>query len=93
MVEKEQLTNLATHLDSLLKAYKLSTHDLSAYEVKAYSNDVEVSFYCDYCYDNFTITPNEDGGYEVEDEYYVEKFDTIQQVVDYLIQKDADNGR
>ena len=93
MVEKEQLTNLATHLDSLLKAYKLSTHDLSAYEVKAYSNDVDVSFDWDCCYGNFTITPNEDGGYEVEDEYYVEKFNTLQQVVDYLIQKDADNGR
>lgn len=93
MAEKEQLTNLATHLDSLLKAYQLSTHDLSAYEVKAYSNDVDVMFYWDDDYGNFTIKLNEDGGYEVEDGYYVEKFDMIQQVVDYLIQKDADNGR
>lgn len=93
MAEKEQLNNLATHLESLLKAYQLSTHSLSAYEVKAYSNDVEVSFDWDFCYGNFTITPNEGGGYAVEDEYYVERFDTIQQVVDYLIQKDDDNGR
>lgn len=35
---------------------------------------------------------NEDGGYAVEDEYYVERFDTIQQVVDYLVEKDNDNA-
>ena len=91
--ENMNLDNLAKRIDSLLKAYKLSTHDLSAYEVKAYSNDVDVSFYWDDGYGNFTIRLNEDGSYEVEDEYYVEKFNTIQQVVDYLIQKDADNGR
>ena len=93
MAEKEQLNNLATYIESLLNQYKLSTHNLSAYEVKAYSNDVDVMFYWDYDYGNFTIRLNEDGGYEVEDGYYVEKFNTIQQVVDYLIQKDADNGR
>lgn len=52
MAEKERLNNLATHLDSLLRAYKLSTHDLSAYEVKSYSNDVDVMFYWDYDYGN-----------------------------------------
>lgn len=93
MAEQEQLNNLATHLDSLLNQYQRSTHDLSAYEVKAYSNDVDVMFYWDYDYVNFTIRLNEDGGYEVEDGHYVEKFNTIQQVVDYLIQKDADGGR
>ena len=93
MAEKEKLNNIATYIESLLNQYKLSTHNLSAYEVKAYSNDVEVSFDWDFCYGNFTITPNEDGGYEVEDEYYVEKFDTFQQVVDYLIEKDNDNAR
>jgi hypothetical protein len=89
MEEKEQLNNLATHLESLL-----NQHKLSAYEIKAYSNDVEVTFDWDFYYGNFAITPNEDGGYAVEDnEYYVEKFDTIQQVADYLVEKDDDNTR
>lgn len=88
MAEKEQLTNLATHLEELL-----NQHRLSAYEIKAYSNDVEVSFDWDYYYGNFTIRPDKDGGYTVEDEYYVERFDTIQQVADYLVKKDNDNAR
>lgn len=91
MAEKEltdKLNSLATHLESLLKM-----HRLSAYEVKTYSNDIEVSFNWDFYYGDFTITPNEDGGYAVEDEYYVERFDTIQQVVDYLVEKDNDNAR
>ncbi len=88
--ENMELDNLAKRIDSLLNQYQRSTHDLSAYDVKAYSNDVDVMFYGDYDYGDFTIRINKDGGYEVEDEYYVEKFDTIQQVVDYLIQKDHD---
>lgn len=91
MAEKEltdKLNNLATHLEELL-----NQHRLSAYEIKAYSKDVEVTFDWDYYYGNFTITPSEDGGYTVEDEYYVERFDTIQQVADYLVKKDNDNAR
>lgn len=88
MAEKEQLNNLATHIESLLNQRKTW-----AYEIKARDHDVEVTFDWDFCYGNFTITPNEDGGYSIEDEYYVERFDTIQQVVDYLIQKNDDNGR
>lgn len=88
MAEKEQLNNLATHLESLLNQRKAWT-----YEIKAYSNDVEVTFDWDYCYGWFVVTPSEEGGYTVEDEYYIERFDTLQQVVDYLIQKDDDNGR
>lgn len=92
MTVKEQLNYLAARIDSLLNQYQRSTHDLSAYEVKAYSNDIDFMFYWDYDYGDFTIRLNEDGGYEVEGDY-VEKFDTIQQVVDYLIQKDHDTGR
>ena len=87
MTEKEQLNNLATHLESLLNQRKTW-----AYEIKAYSNNVEVTFDWDYCYGWFIITPNENGCYEVEDEYYVEKFNTIQQVVDYLVEKDNNNA-
>jgi len=88
MEEKEQLNNLATHLESLLNQRKTWV-----YEIKAYSNCVEVTFDWDYDYWWFAITPNKDGGFTVEDEYYTEKFDTIQQVVDYLVEKDDDNTR
>lgn len=83
-----KLNSLAIRIESLL-----NQHRLSAFEVKAYSADVEVSFDWDYHYGNFMIRPSENGCYTVEDEFYVERFDTIQQVVDYLIQKDDDNGR
>lgn len=83
-----ELDTLATRIEMLL-----NQHRLSAFEVKVYSNDVEVTFDWDYCYGWFVITPSEDGGYTVEDEYYVEKFDTIQQVADYLLKKDSDNAR
>lgn len=83
-----ELDTLATRLDMLLNQRKTW-----AYEIKASSNDVEVTFDWDYCYGWFVITPSEDGGYTVEDEYYVEKFDTIQQVADYLLKKDSDNAR
>ena len=79
---------LVTHLEMLLNQRKTWF-----YEIKAYSNDVEVTFDWDYCYGWFVITPNKDGGYTVEDEYYVERFDTIQQVADYLVKKDNDNAR
>ena len=83
-----ELDNLAKHIEMLL-----NQHRLSAFEVKVYSADIEVSFDWDYYYGNFTIRPSEDGGYEVEDEYYVERFDTIQQVVDCIVKKDSDNAR
>lgn len=83
-----KLNNLATHLEELLTQRKTWV-----YEIKASSNDVEVTFDWDYCYGWFVITPSEDGGYTVEDEYYVERFDTIQQVADYLVKKDSDNAR
>lgn len=88
MTGNEQLNNLVTHIELLLNQNKTW-----AYEIKARDNDVEVTFDWDYCYGWFVITPNEDGGYAVEDEYYVERFDTIQQIVDFLVKKDNDNAR
>lgn len=88
MTVKEQLNNLATHIESLLNQRKTW-----AYEIKARDNGVEVTFDWDYCYGWFVITPSEDGGYTVEDEYYTEEFDTVQQVADYLLKKDNDNAR
>ena len=91
MAEKEltdKLNNLVTHIKSLLNQRKTW-----AYEIKASSNNVEVTFDWDYYYGWFVITPSEDGGFAVEDEYYIEKFDTIQQVADYLVKKDNDNAR
>ena len=91
MTEKEltdKPNNLATSLEILLNQCKTW-----AYEIKADSNAVEVVFDWDYCYGWFIVTPSRDGGYTVEDEYYMEKFDTIQQVADYLVKKDNDNAR
>lgn len=91
MVEKEltdKLNNLAKHIEMLLNQSKTWV-----YEIKVYSNNVEVTFDWDYCYGRFVITPIEYGKYTVEDEYYLERFDTIQQVVDYLVKKDNDNAR
>lgn len=86
--ENISLDDLAKYIEILLNKNKTS-----AYEIKAYSNDVEVSFDWDYYYGNFTITLSKDGGYTVKNEYYVEKFVTVQQVADYLLKKDSDNGR
>ena len=86
--ENVDLNSLAKRLEILLNKSRTSV-----FEIKVYSNNVEVSFDWDYYYGNFTITHSKDGGYTVENEYYVEKFDTVQQVADYLLKKDSDNGR
>ena len=78
MTEKEQLNNLATHLESLLNQRKTW-----AYEIKAYSNNVEVTFDWDYCYGWFIITPNENGCYEVEDEYLTKNSESFHQHMGY----------
>ena len=83
MIEKEQLNDLATHLESLL-----NQHKTSAFEIKVYSSDIVVSFDWNYDYGHFTIIPNKDGGYIVLGEYYTSIVDTIQQVADYLIKQD-----
>lgn len=86
--ENIELDDLAKYIEIILNKRRIS-----AFEIKVYSNDLEVSFDWDYYYGNFMITHSKDCGYTVEDEYYVEKFDTIQQVVDYLLKKDNDNAR
>lgn len=83
-----KLNNFATLIERLLNERKTS-----AYEIKVHSNDITVTFNWDYDFGYFTITPDKDVGYTVEDEYYVERFYTIQQVVDYLVKKDNDNAR
>lgn len=82
-----ELDTLTTHFEMLLN------NTTSAFEIKAYSNDVIVSFDWDYDFGYFTIKPSKEGGFIVEDEYYVKRFDTIQQVADYLSLKDSDNAR
>ena len=84
-----ELNDLANRIETLLNQQLKA----NAYEIKAYSDSVSASCDWDWYFWSFMITPNEDGGYTVEDEYYVEKFDTIQQIVDYLIEKDNDNAR
>lgn len=83
-----EVDTLATRIEMLLNQRKTSV-----FEIKAYSNDVTVSFDWDEDYGYFTIKPSKDGRFTVEDEYYVERFDTIQQVADYLLKKDSDNAR
>ena len=85
--ENMELDNLAKRIEALFNKRRISA------EVKAYSDDVTVIFDWEPDPGYFTIKPSEDGGYEVEDEYYVERFDTIQQVIDYLVKKDNDNAR
>jgi hypothetical protein len=85
--ENIELDNLAKRIEILFNKLRISA------EVKAYSDDVTVIFDWEPDSGYFTVKPSEDGGYEVEDEYYVERFDTIQQVVDYLVEKDNDNAR
>lgn len=82
-----ELNTLATRLESLFDKMRIPA------EVKAYSNNVTVMFYWEPDPGWFTIKSSENGGFTVEDEYYTEKFDTIQQVVDYLVKKDNDNVR
>ena len=86
--ENMELDNLAKRIEALLNQRKTW-----ADKIKAYSDGVEVTFDWDYDYGWFMITPSNDGGFTVEDEYYTEKFGTIQQVVDYLVKKDNDNAR
>lgn len=84
----DKLNDLARQIEMLLNERKTWV-----YEIKVYSNYVEVTFDWDYCFGWFKITPNEGGWYAIENEYYVERFDTIQQVVDYLVEKNDANGR
>ena len=86
--ESMELDDLAKRIEALLNQRKIW-----ADKIKVYSDGVEVTFDWDYDYGWFMITPSNDGGFTVEDEYYTEKFDTIQQVVDYLVKKDNDNAR
>ena len=85
----KELTDLANRIETLLNQQL----KVNAYEIKAYSDSVSVTCDWEWYVGRFTITPNEDGRYTVEDEYYVEKFDTIQQIVDYLITQYEDNAR
>lgn len=84
-----KLNNLATRIEMLLNQ-RLKNN---TYEIKVYTDKVAATCDWDWYFGCFGITPNKDGGYTVEDEYYVERFDTIQQIVDYLVEKDNDNAR
>ena len=84
--ESMELDNLAKRLEILFNKRRISA------EVKAYSDDVTVIFDWESDPGYFTVKPSKDGGYIVDGEYYVEKFDTIQQVVDYLEHEDSKNS-
>ena len=90
--ENMNLNNLAKHIKTLL-----NQHKILADKIKVYHDDgVEVTLDWKYDYKWFMITPNKDGGFTVEDENFTEKFDTIQQVIDfidYLAIKDSDDDR
>ncbi len=89
MKKNMNLNNLAKHIKTLL-----NQHKILADKIKVYHDDgVEVTLDWEYHYKWFMITPNKDGGFTVEDENFTEKFDTIQQVIDYITIKDSDDDR
>ena len=91
---KAKNESTVTNLHELALRLEILLHNkgIKWFDVKAYSDKVDVSFNWEEGGGDFFIMPSKDGGYIVDGEYYVEKFDTIQQVVDYLEHEDSKNS-